>query len=70
MTDNDVALLAVFLIAAVIGLFIYFIPTMVASHREHRNKAGIFCLNFFFGWTLLGWVGALIWALWNEKVTA
>lgn len=40
-------------------LIIYFIPTFVAD----RKKGAIFTLNLFLGWTLLGWVGALVWAL-------
>ena len=44
-------------------LAIYFTPSIVASNRKHRNKTAILILNIFFGWTLLGWVGALIWAV-------
>lgn len=55
--------LALFLLAALV----YFIPSIVAKHRKARNCEGIFLLNLFLGWTLLGWVGALIWAHWEEK---
>jgi hypothetical protein len=41
---------------------LYFLPTIVASHRGHR-VGGILLLNFFFGWTILGWWAILIWAL-------
>ena len=27
-----------------------------------RLRLAIFVLNLFLGWTLLGWVGALVWA--------
>ena len=43
-------------------LFFYFVPTMVAAARGHRAKLAIFLANLFFGWTLLGWIVALIWA--------
>ena len=43
-----------------IGLAAYFIPAFVAKGKE--NSVAIFFLNLFLGWTLLGWVGALIWA--------
>ena len=49
---------------AISGL-IYFIPSLVAKGRKHF--AGIFVLNFFLGWTLFFWVGALIWALCDPK---
>ncbi len=45
-------------------LFIpYFIPSIVAFARKQHNAVPILFLNIFLGWTLIGWVGALIWAL-------
>lgn len=40
----------------------YFAPTLVAYCREHHNAGMIFVLNLFFGWTIIGWVIALLWA--------
>ena len=39
----------------------YFIPSIIA--RNKVNFVPILLLNIFFGWTFLGWVGALIWAI-------
>lgn len=51
---------------SVIGAcFIYMIPTCVAASRKHRNTMAIAVLNLFFGWTLLGFVGCLVWSLIN-----
>jgi hypothetical protein len=47
----------------IISLAIYFIPTIIAISRHNRNTLGIFLLNFFLGWTFLGWIAALIWAV-------
>ena len=41
--------------------FIYMIPTIIAE--KHPNKSGIVILNIFLGWTGIGWVIALIWAV-------
>jgi hypothetical protein len=41
---------------------LYFLPTIVASHRGHR-VAGILILNLLLGWTIIGWWAILIWAL-------
>jgi len=41
---------------------IYFLPTIVASNRGH-HIGGILLLNFFFGWTGIGWMALLLWAL-------
>lgn len=50
------------LIIVVIGLVIYFLPAICANYLEHRNMVSIGLLNFFLGWTILGWIGAMIWA--------
>ena len=52
---------------ALIGFF-YFLPSINAASRHKRNVGAIFMLNAFLGWTVLGWIGALIWsALYEEK---
>jgi hypothetical protein len=56
------ALLFIFPLA-IIGIGIYFIPTIIAIARHHKHALAIFLLNLFAGWTFLGWVGALIWSL-------
>jgi hypothetical protein len=50
------------LIPPIILIVLYFIPTAIASVRNHNNITSIFILNIFLGWTVLGWVGALIWS--------
>ncbi len=47
----------------IIGLVIYFVPTIIALARHHRNALAIFLLNFFAGWSFLGWIAALIWSV-------
>lgn len=44
------------------ALVVYFLPSLVAAGREHRNKAAIFVLNLLAGWTFIGWLIALVWA--------
>ena len=41
----------------------YWLPTLIAIVRQTPSALGIAALNFFFGWTGIGWVLALIWAL-------
>ena len=45
-----------------LGLAVYFMPTIVAMLAGHQNTLAIFILNLFLGWTLVGWVIALVWA--------
>jgi len=46
-------------------LIVYFVPAIIATDRGHRQMASIFWLDLFLGWTLLGWVAALVWATSN-----
>jgi hypothetical protein len=51
----------------VIVFAVYFFPWIVAAIKENRNTTAIAVLNLFLGWTLIGWVIALVWACTNEK---
>ncbi len=48
---------AAFLVIIVIGA--YFLPTIVAVARKVTNQGSVAVINFFLGWTLIGWVVAL-----------
>lgn len=43
--------------------FMYMLPTYVASKKGHHNQQAIMWLNILAGWTGIGWLIALIWAL-------
>ena len=45
----------------------YFLPAIVAAARGHQNAGAIFLLHLFLGWTLVGWVAALVWAATTVK---
>jgi Superinfection immunity protein len=44
-------------------LAIYFLPSLIAGSRHLYERTGITLLNLFLGWTCIGWVIALIWAI-------
>lgn len=44
---------------------LYLLPTFEAWLRNHPNTGAIALLNVFLGWSLVGWVAALIWAIKN-----
>jgi hypothetical protein len=50
-------------ILTTLALSFYLLPTFIAAGRHHRNAGAIFALNLFLGWTLIGWVLALVWGL-------
>jgi len=48
-------------------IFVYFIPSIIASSRGHHNSTALFFANLFFGWTFIGWVICLVWSLTNKS---
>ncbi len=51
-------------ILILIGLaVVYVLPTIVAVWRRHPSAGSVAAINALLGWTLLGWVAALAWAL-------
>lgn len=67
MTDSDSAANGV--LALVIFSVFYFAPTIIAVVRK-RQPLAVGMLNLFLGWTVLGWVGALVWAVTNPSPPA
>ena len=45
----------------------YLLPSVIAFSRGHRNTLGVVILNILLGWTLLGWIAALIWSVLAHK---
>ncbi len=45
------------------GFVLYFLPAIIAFVREKRDAVSILVLNLLLGWTAIGWVIALVWAL-------
>jgi hypothetical protein len=59
------AAVTTFLCIAGASLIVYFVPAIIAADRRHRQATAIFFLDLFLGWSLLGWVAALVWACTN-----
>ncbi|QWD82746.1 superinfection immunity protein [Polynucleobacter sp. MWH-P3-07-1] len=57
-----------FAILLSIGTLFYLLPFAIAFNKRRANTGAIFALNLFLGWSLLGWVAALVWALKEETV--
>ena len=45
------------------GFVMYFLPSIIGLARSKRDLLSIFLLNFFLGWSVIGWVVSLVWAL-------
>ena len=53
------------LVLIIFFLWIYFLPFVISCFTDHPNKFSLFILNLFLGWTFIGWVISLIWAVYN-----
>ncbi len=63
MEDRLAILYIIQMIVVFSFVIIMLLPGIVASRRNHRNHAAIWAVTIIFGWTLLGWGVALVWAL-------
>ncbi len=61
MQMHNFTILELLLIVLIFAL--YFLPTLIAFLRQHKNKLAIFLLNLLLGWTVLGWVVSLVWSV-------
>lgn len=46
----------------IIATLAYFLPFIIACIRGHGSKWAIFFTVLFFGWSMIGWIIAFIWA--------
>ena len=51
----------------VIGILLYALPSFIAYCRGHQHLLWIILLNFFLGWTIIGWLGAFLWAVLKDE---
>jgi ribosomal protein S27AE len=50
--------------------WLYLLPTLEAWKRGRENSTSIALVNILLGWSLIGWVVALVWALQGQSEKA
>lgn len=55
--------LALRLAAQLAIILVYLVPTIIAQRYQYPKQPAILMLNVALGWTIVGWVIALFWAL-------
>lgn len=60
--ENMIINIIVSVMSLVLALGVYFLPYISARINKHKNYSAIAVLNLFLGWTIIGWVIALVWA--------
>ena len=50
------------------SVLLYFLPALLGRHKP--DAVGIFVVNLLLGWTVVGWILALVWACAAESYVA
>lgn len=50
-------------IGLIIIIPLYFLPTIIAFSRKVTNVGSVLVINFFLGWSVIGWIVALAMAV-------
>ncbi|MDO9484678.1 MAG: superinfection immunity protein [Actinomycetota bacterium] len=61
-STGNAAVVVIAWIVAVLS-FLYMLPWAIAASRNMRDQWGLFAVNLLVGWTVIGWVIALIWSI-------
>lgn len=60
---GEVVALVFILVLIFLSLILYFLPALIAWYNNDKNTIWIFVLTLITGWTSLGWILALLWAV-------
>lgn len=52
-----------FIVVGAVALVVYVVPILIAWVVDHPHMPAIAVVNIFLGWSCIGWVVALAWAL-------
>jgi uncharacterized membrane protein len=50
------------MLAFLCGVALYFLPAIIAHHRQHVSFGAIFLINLLAGWSIIGWIVCFAWA--------
>jgi hypothetical protein len=56
-----------FFALVILFLYGYFVPTIIAYSRGAYHRLGIFIINLGLGYTGIGYLFALLWAIYDDK---
>lgn len=57
-----------FAVLVALVLSFYLLPTIIARKRRLKSGDAIMVVNVLFGWMIIFWVIALIWALESKNI--
>jgi hypothetical protein len=66
LEELGILLILMIIVGFFVGLAFYFLPSIIGFAKSKKNSWAIFVLNLLLGWTFIGWVIALVWALTHD----
>ena len=61
--------IAIFIVISIVLILItlYFIPSIIAIKKRHKDLSKILMINIFLGWTIVGWIISLVIVINKQK---
>ncbi|MCL4526230.1 MAG: superinfection immunity protein [Gammaproteobacteria bacterium] len=63
ITDSRAGFVALLMVAFIVAIGVYVLPALMAWSMGSPHRIPITLLDLLLGWTVLGWIAALIWAV-------
>ncbi|MBN6740543.1 superinfection immunity protein [Acidithiobacillus sp. MC6.1] len=67
LMDTTSGTMIVITIGALVIALIYLLPALLAFAMGHPHPWGVLLVDLVLGWTIMGWIAALVWALWQSE---
>ena len=63
IADSRSGFVALLMAACIVALAIYALPALLAWSMGSPQRVAIILVDLLLGWTIIGWIAALIWAI-------
>ena len=63
IADSRSGFVALLMAACIVAMAIYALPALLAWSMGSPQRVAITLVDLLLGWTILGWIAALIWAI-------
>lgn len=63
IVESPTGFVVMLTVAFLIALGVYVLPALLAWSLGSDYLVAVVALDLFFGWTVIGWIAALVWAL-------
>jgi uncharacterized membrane protein len=63
IADSRSGFVALLIAAVIVAMAIYALPALLAWSMGSPQRVAITLVDLLLGWTILGWIAALIWAV-------